>query len=319
MKKPTSKKQKSEPLHEPVMVQEVLKFLQPKPGKIIVDGTLGLGGHSKEIAKKLGQGKLIAIDQDENSLRMAQENFNGTGDKVVFVKENFRNLGKVLRGLEYEKVDGILFDLGISSWQLGHKDRGFSFQQEGPLDMRMNQEEKLTAGEIVNTYPPEEIAKILKEYGEERNAGRIARAIAREREKAPLFSTTQLAGIVDKAVGGRRGSPIHPATRTFQAIRIAVNMELSSLSLALAQAVDHLRPGGRLVVISFHSLEDRIVKETFQRFALKCVCPPDFPKCVCGKQAMLKIITKKPVSPTVREVARNPRARSAKLRVAEKI
>lgn len=301
------------------MLQEVLRYLQPKPGKIIVDATTGLGGHAREIVKKLAHGKLIAIDQDEAALRLAQESFNGGGDRVVFVRENFRNLGKVLRGLEYEKIDGILFDLGVSSWQLESKDRGFSFQEEGPLDMRMNHEEPLTAAEIVNTYPADEIARILREFGEERQAGRIARAIAQEREKAPLLTTTQLAGLVERVCGGRRGLPIHPATRTFQAIRIAVNQELSSLNLALSQAVDHLRPGGRLVVIAFHSLEDRIVKETFRRFALKCVCPPDFPKCVCGKQAMLKILTKKPMTPTVREVMQNPRARSAKLRVAEKI
>jgi len=315
------KKQKSppKPVHESVMLKEVLMYLNLKPRKTFVDATAGLGGHSKVIAKKVKEGKLIAMDQDELSLRAAQENFNGTRDSVVFVCENFRNIGKVLRNLEYNKVDGILFDLGISSWQLEHKDRGFSFMVEGPLDMRMSREGTFTAEDIVNTYSVKEIALILKKYGEEKNANRIAKAIVREREKSPILTTTHLADIVSSVSKRWRSRKIHPATQTFQALRIVVNQELETLSAALAQAVDHLNPGGRLVVISFHSLEDRIVKETFKRFALKCVCPPGFPKCVCGQTPLLKVITKKPVIPTKAEVIKNRRSRSAKLRVAEKV
>ena len=306
------------PKHTSVMLKEVLSYLQLAPNKVFVDATLGMGGHSREIAKKVKTGKLIAMDQDELSLREAQESFNGTAESVVFVCENFRNLGNVLRGLEYDKVDGILFDLGISSWQLEHKDRGFSFMQEGPLDMRMSREGTFTAEDIVNSYSQQEIAKVLKVYGEEKNASRIARAIVQCREKQPILTTAQLAEVVS-SVSARGARKIHPATQTFQALRIAVNQELETLQEALSVAMDHLKPGGRLVVISFHSLEDRIVKETFQRFALKCVCPPDFPVCVCGEKAMLKIVTKKPVLPTKTEINQNPRARSAKMRVAEKL
>lgn len=318
MKRKT-KKSPPKPMHESVMLNEVLKYLNLKPRKIFVDATTGLGGHSKVIAKKVGQGKLIAMDQDELSLREAQENFNGTRDSVVFVCENFRNIGKVLRNLEYDKVDGILFDLGISSWQLEHKDRGFSFTIEGPLDMRMSREGSFTAEDIVNTFSKKEIADILKKYGEEKNATRIAKAIVREREKTPILTTTHLADVVSSVSKRWRSSKIHPATKTFQALRIVVNQELETLSVALAQAVDHLNPGGRMVVISFHSLEDRIVKETFKRYAMTCVCPPDFPKCVCGQKPLLKVITKKPVTPTITEVKKNRRSRSAKLRVAEKV
>lgn len=313
------KKAVAPPAHIPVMLKEVVKYLQPKAGKVIVDATLGMGGHSKELSKKVPRGKVIAIDQDELSLRETQENFNGTSDRVVFVCENFRNIGQVLRGLEFEKVDGILFDLGISSWQLEHKDRGFSFSHEGPLDMRMSREGSLTAEDIVNSFSPEEISKILKEYGEEKNAKRIANAIIRQREKTPILTTTQLADVVASASKSKGWRKIHPATQTFQALRIAVNHELDTLPIALSQAIDHLKQGGRLAVISFHSLEDRIVKETFQRFATTCICPPDFPKCICGEKAIVKIITKKPVVPTKTEIKKNPRARSAKLRIAEKL
>lgn len=315
--KKVKKIKKTESKHISVMLKEVLKYLEPKSDKILVDATLGMGGHSRELSKKVKKGKLIALDQDELSLREAQESFNGTRESVVFVCENFRNIGKVLRGLEYEKVDGILFDLGISSWQLEHKDRGFSFMQEGPLDMRMSRDGSFTAEDIINSYSPKELAQLLKTYGEEKNATRIARAIVREREKQPILTTVQLADVVASTSKGYRKT--HPATQTFQALRIAVNHELEALKLSLSQAIDHLKPGGRLVVISFHSLEDRIVKETFQRFARKCICPPDFPTCVCGESAIVKIVTKKPVLPTKTEIKNNPRARSAKMRVAEKI
>lgn len=316
--KKTKNKKSIKSKHLPVMLKEVLKYLNPKSGNIILDATLGMGGHSKELAKKVRNGKVIALEQDELSLRETQENFNGTRDSMIFVCENFRNLGKVLRGLEYDKVDGILFDLGISSWQLEHKDRGFSFSDEGPLDMRMSRETGMTAEDIVNSYSQEDLAKIIKEFGEEKNAKRIANAIVREREKRPILTTKDLAGLIENITKASRRK-IHPATQTFQALRIAVNHELESLNIALSQAIDHLKPGGRVAVISFHSLEDRIVKETFKRFSLKCICPPDFPKCVCGEQAIVKVITKKPIVPTKTEIKNNPRARSAKLRVAEKL
>ncbi len=317
VKKPRPKIKRTKTKHVPVMLKEVLKYLQPKSGKIFVDATLGMGGHSKELAKKVGKGKLISLDQDELTLRETQQNFNGTRESVIFVCDNFRNIGQVLRNLEYDKVDGILFDLGISSWQLEHHDRGFSFMEEGPLDMRMSRDGSLKAEDIVNSYSQKDISLILKKYGEEKNASRISRAIVRERDKRPILTTTQLADVIKATTYGYR--KIHPATQTFQALRIAVNHELEALTMALSQAVDHLKPGGRVAVISFHSLEDRIVKETFKRFALKCICPPDFPHCVCGETAILDVVTKKPVIATKTEIKTNPRARSAKLRVAEKL
>ena len=284
--------------HEPVMLGEVLSFLKPKEEKLILDATVGTGGHAEAI---LAQGAcLIGLDRDPEALELARRRLSRFGERARLVCANFRNLRKTLSHLGVKRVDGVLFDLGVSSLQLARPARGFSFREEGPLDMRMDPTQPLTAAELVARLPEEELARLLREYGEERYARRIARAIVQARKKAPIRSTTQLARIVARCYppGYHR---IHPATRTFQALRIAVNDELSALEEGLAQAIEVLRPGGVVCVLSFHSLEDRIVKNMFR-----------------GKAAQrnLEILTKKPLRPRPEEVERNPRARSAKLRAA---
>ncbi|GGE22601.1 ribosomal RNA small subunit methyltransferase H [Marinithermofilum abyssi] len=306
--------------HETVLKKEAVESLSIRPGGIYVDCTLGGAGHSSGIVEQLDpSGALIGIDQDDNALRAAAERLKGAACQVHLVKSNFRHLGRILGELGVDRVNGILFDLGVSSPQLDEAERGFSYQHDAPLDMRMDPEGELTAHEIVNSWPLEKIAKILRDYGEERFARRIAKKIVDQRMHKPIETTGELADLIKEAIPApaRRTGP-HPARRSFQGIRIAVNDELNAFKDALQQAVDALKPGGRVSVITFHSLEDRICKRTFQELASGCICPPDFPVCTCGRKPVVRVITKKPVLPSPAEVDQNPRARSAKLRVAER-
>jgi 16S rRNA (cytosine1402-N4)-methyltransferase len=307
--------------HITVLKEEAVEGLNIRPDGIYVDCTLGGAGHSSLIAAKLNErGRLIGIDQDDAALRNAEEKLAPYGDKVTLVKSNFRRLKQVIADLGLAGVDGVLFDLGVSSPQLDEGERGFSYNADALLDMRMDREAPLTAYDVVNQWDEAEIARLIWEYGEEKFSRRIARQIAAHREKAPIETTGQLVEIIKEAIpaAARRTGP-HPAKRTFQAIRIAVNDELHAFEEAVEAAIGLLHQGGRVSVITFHSLEDRICKQVFQRHAQGCLCPPDFPVCTCGNKPIIKIITKKPVMPSAEELAANPRARSAKLRVAEKI
>ena len=308
--------------HKPVLLQEVLEFLQPKPGMVFVDGTLGGGGPSKAILEKiLPGGKLLAFDQDLDAINAAKQVLTPLGEEnFQLFHRNFRDMAQALSQTAYEKVDGILLDLGVSSYQLDQKERGFSYQYDAPLDMRMDRTQDFDAAELVNKAGLEELARIIRDYGEEKWAKRIASFIVEERQRNPLRTTGQLVEVIKKAIpnSARREGP-HPAKRTFQALRIAVNRELEILPPALEDALGLLKPGGRMAVITFHSLEDRLVKTAFRKAAQGCVCPKDFPMCVCQQKPRVKIITGKPVVPTTEEIADNPRARSAKLRVVEKV
>jgi len=307
--------------HKPVMLYEVLRGLKLKPGGIYVDCTLGGAGHSAAILREIGEGgRLVGLDRDPEALAAAKERLAPFGAGVDLVRADFRDLKKVLERLGIEKVDGILFDLGVSSYQLDNPERGFSYQQDAPLDMRMDQEQALTARELVNNLPVEELAEIIRKYGEERWASRIAKFIGEERKKCPIETTGHLVEIIKKAVpaGARREGP-HPAKRTFQALRIAVNQEIENLGPSLRSAIEHLKPGGRICVLTFHSLEDRIVKDLFRELASPCNCPRDFPVCVCGRKKEVRVITPRPLLPSPEELEDNPRARSAKLRIAERI
>ena len=307
--------------HKPVLLREVLALLDPRPGQILMDCTLGGGGHSREILTMiLPGGRLIGLDQDEEAVRAARETLKPFGENnFVIFHTNFINLKSSLQQIAVSKVDGILFDLGVSSYQLDQADRGFSYQQDAPLDMRMDRTAELTAYDLVNSASAEELTRIIGAYGEERWAKRIAGFIADERVREPIKTTGQLVGLIKKAIPSRaRQEGPHPAKRTFQALRIAVNRELELLAESLEQGIDVLRPGGRMAVITFHSLEDRIVKQVFQRNAKGCTCPKDLPVCVCGGKPLVRIITAKPVLPGAAELENNPRARSAKLRVLEK-
>ena len=301
--------------HLSVLYDEVLTWLRPRPGGRYIDATLGAGGHAKGLlTASHPDGLLLGLDADPAALSFAGDVLALFGDRVVLRHANFRRIGEVAGALGFEEVDGILMDLGLSSRQLDDADRGFSFNRDGPLDMRMNPERGWSAAHLVNTLSEAELSDLLWRYGEERLARRIARAIVAER---PLDSTGQLADLVARVVGRRE--KIHPATRTFQALRIAVNEELDALGQVLPQARDLLRPGGRLAVIAFHSLEDRLVKQFYRQEARDCVCPPELPICVCQHQATLRVLTPKPIRPTAGEVARNPRSRSARLRIAERL
>ena len=301
--------------HIPVLLDEVLEGLSPLPGQRFIDGTLGAGGHTEAILKAIApHGQVLALDADPSALEIARRRLAAYGDRVRFVNANFAQLAAVARDLDFVPVHGILLDLGLSSMQLDAAERGFSFQSTGPLDMRYDPNGPTTAADLVNNLAQDELADLIYRFGEERRSRAIARAIVAAR---PLHTTHQLAEVVARAVGGRRGDRLHPATRTFQALRIAVNDELDVLRAALPAATSILAPGGRLAVISFHSLEDRIVKEFFRRESRDCICPPEQPVCTCGHRATLHIITPKPITATSTEAAFNPRARSAKLRVAE--
>ena len=301
--------------HLSVLYDEVLTWLRPRPGGRYIDATLGAGGHAKGLlTASHPDGWLLGMDADPGAVSFAGEVLASFGDRVVLQPANFCHMGEVARAVGFEGVDGILMDLGLSSRQLDDAQRGFSFNQDGPLDMRMNPDRGQSAADLVNTLPEAELSKLLWRYGEERQARRIARTIVAER---PLVTTGQLADLVTRVVGRRE--KIHPATRTFQALRIAVNEELDALEQALPQARDLLCPGGRLAVIAFHSLEDRLVKQFYRQEARDCVCPPELPVCQCQHQATLRVLTSKPVRPTAGEIARNPRSRSARLRVAERL
>lgn len=307
--------------HQPVMPEEVVRFLACKPGGIYVDGTLGGGGHAFEILKKTApDGRLIGIDRDSDALVESERRLRPFGDRPTLVKGNFADMAEILSDLDIRCVNGILLDLGVSSHQLDTAERGFSFNSDAPLDMRMDRSRGLAARDLVNTLPERELKKIFRDYGEEAMAGRIARAIASKRREAPIERTRELAGIILDAVPPpQRRLGIHPATKVFQALRIAVNDELTSLHRAVQEGVDLLGEGGRMVVISFHSLEDRIVKNHFRSLEKGCICPPGFPHCTCGRKPRLKVLTRKPVLPGPEEVEANPRSRSAKLRAAERI
>ena len=307
--------------HVPVLLGEVLEGLDIKQNGIYADGTLGGAGHGKEIASRLGpEGVFIGIDRDRDALDASSERLAGLSCRVELVQSNYSQIKQVLRELGINALDGALLDLGVSSFQLDNPERGFSYMQDAPLDMRMNADDSLTAEDVVNGYSEEELARIIKEYGEERWASRIASFIARERKKTRITGTLQLVEIIKAAVpaSARRDGP-HPAKRTFQALRIEVNDELGQLKTAVDDFVDVLAPGGRLAIISFHSLEDRIVKECFARRLDPCICPPDLPVCVCGRKPDVRKVTRKPVTASKEELDINPRSRSAKLRVIEKI
>ncbi len=306
--------------HKPVLLDECLTALGIKPDGVYLDGTLGRAGHSLEIVRRLTTGRLIGVDRDEAALEAARERLAPYMDRVTLVHSNFERLGKILAELNLNGVDGMLFDLGVSSPQLDDAERGFSYMHDAPLDMRMDRTSDLTAREVVNGWSYEELRRILFDYGEERYAPAIASAICRRREEREIETTLELAEIIRGAMPAKAlREKQHPAKRSFQAIRIAVNGELDALPPMLRAAADGLNPGGRLAVISFHSLEDRIVKRTMQELATGCTCPPEFPVCVCGKKPKMKLITRKPVVSGPAELTYNPRARSAKLRVAEKI
>ena len=307
--------------HVSVLLRECIEALRIKPNGIYVDCTTGGGGHSLEIAKRLTDGgRLIAIDRDEDALRAAGRRLADFADRVTFVHSNYAMLQSVLADLGVPGVDGVLADLGVSSYQLDTAERGFSYMQDAPLDMRMDREQPLRAYDVVNTYSEEELRRILYDFGEEKFARNIAANIVKKRNERPIETTLELAELVKASMpkAAREGGH-HPAKRTFQAIRIEVNSELSSISPALDAAVHALRPEGRIAVITFHSLEDRLVKQKFAALASGCTCPREFPVCVCGKKPVVRIITKKPVTAGDDELEVNPRSRSAKLRVAEKI
>ena len=306
--------------HKSVLLNECMEALAIKPEGIYLDGTLGGAGHSLEIVKRLTTGRLIGVDRDPAALEAAAKRLAPYMNHVTMVHSNFCELDRILDDLGIAAVDGMLFDLGVSSPQLDDAQRGFSYMADAPLDMRMNREDALTAFEIVNTWPKEELRRILYDYGEERYAPQISAGIVRAREKAPIQTTLALVEVIKSSMPPQAlREKQHPAKRSFQAIRIAVNDELNSVSKLMRTAFSRLKPGGRLAVITFHSLEDRIVKSEMLQAAKGCTCPPEFPVCVCGKKPLVQIITRKPILSGEEELEENPRARSAKLRVAEKL
>ena len=305
--------------HRPVLLAECLEALAIRPGGTYVDGTLGRAGHARAVLERLGSGRLIGIDRDRAAIEAARERLAPFGERFAAVHGDFRDLGAILRDLGVGGVDGMLFDLGVSSPQLDEPRRGFSYMHDAPLDMRMDESAALSAREVVNTWSAEELRRILCEYGEERYAPQIARAIVRRREERAIETTGELVEVIRAAMPPPAlREKQHPAKRSFQAIRIAVNGELEALPPMLEAAVGALNPGGRLAVITFHSLEDRIVKQAMRELATGCTCPPEFPVCVCGKKPKLRLINRKPIVSGPAELSENPRARSAKLRVAER-
>ena len=306
--------------HVPIMLPEVMELLKPERGGLFVDGTLGGGGHSEGILSRLGEGRLYGIDRDGSAIAAASARLAPFGDRFRAIRGNFFDMKELLMAEGVAGVDGILLDLGVSSHQLDTPQRGFSYHEDAPLDMRMDDRAALSAYDVVNGYAAEELAGIIRDYGEERFAFRVANAIVREREKQPINSTVQLAEIIKSAIpaANRREGP-HPARRTFQAIRIEVNGELAELGQAIESAHDLLNPGGVLAVITFHSLEDRIVKQAFKKFENPCTCDPRAPMCTCGKKPTAKILTKKPIAPGEEELEINPRSRSSKLRGIQKL
>lgn len=306
--------------HRSIMVDEVLTYLNIREDGIYVDGTLGGGGHSFEIASRLGPGgRLIGIDQDGDAIEAAGKRLAGFGDQVTIVRSNFAALPEILTELSIDTVDGILLDLGVSSYQLDEGSRGFTYREDVPLDMRMDQRQKKTARDIINTYNETELYHMIRDYGEEKFARNIAKHIVAARKKAPVETTGQLTEIIKAAIPAKmRAGTGHPSKRTFQAIRIELNHELDVLADSLEAMADRLSDGGRFCVITFHSLEDRIVKRCFKTMEDPCICPPDFPVCTCGRKSKGKVITRKPVTPREEELEENPRAGSSKLRVWER-
>ncbi len=307
--------------HRPVLLDECIEGLHIRPDGTYIDGTAGGAGHSSVIASHLGErGRLLALDQDETAVAVATERLSVFGERARVVRSNFCELASVCELLGIKEIDGLLLDLGVSSYQLDTAERGFSYQADAPLDMRMDNRNPLTARTVVNEYSEDAIRRILFEYGEERFSSRIAANIIREREKAPIETTGELAEIVKRSIpAAARDGGHHPAKRSFQALRIEVNAELDVIAPAIRSAVSLLAKGGRIAIITFHSLEDRIVKQTFSELAQGCTCPKSFPVCVCGKKPLLRVVSRKPILPSAEELEINPRARSAKLRVAEKL
>ena len=306
--------------HYSVLLNECMEGLDIKPDGIYVDGTAGGAGHSSEIAKRLNDGQLIAIDQDETAVAVATQRLNALGKNTTVVRSNFSEIAGVCDNLGIDKIDGVLLDLGVSSYQLDTAERGFSYSADAPLDMRMDNRRSLSAYDVVNTYSYEQLKKILFDYGEERFSPAIASAIIKRREQSPIKTTGELSDIIKYAIppAAREGGH-HPAKRSFQAIRIEVNSELDVIEPAIKAAVAKLNKGGRIAIITFHSLEDRIVKQAFASLASGCTCPKDFPVCVCGNKPKVKLVNRKPILPSKEELEENPRSRSAKLRVAEKL
>jgi 16S rRNA (cytosine1402-N4)-methyltransferase len=309
------------------MLSEVLELLDPRPGGLYLDATVGLGGHAGAILERLApEGRLVGLDQDPEALEIAQQRLQGVAGQTAWsvphpfrlVRASFASAGRVLDELQEPLIRGALFDLGVSSLQLDRPERGFSFRASGPLDMRMDPDLPTTAADLVNRLPEAELARLVAEYGEERWARRVAREIVRARDRQPLRTTDELAVVVSRAVPRTPGLSIHPATRTFQALRLAVNAELPVLGVALETIARRLEPHGRLVVLAYHSLEDRIVKQTFARLSGRCSCPPRLPVCACGATPLLKPLTRKPLVPSGGEVECNPRSRSARLRAVER-
>ena len=306
--------------HYSVLLNECLDGLDIKPSGIYVDGTAGGAGHSSQIAKRLDDGVLVAIDRDKTAVAVATERLSQYGERAKVVRSNFYEVADVCESLGIDGIDGLLLDLGVSSYQLDTPERGFSYMSDAPLDMRMDDRASISAYDVVNTYDEERLKRILFEYGEERFSPAIASAIVRERQKKPIESTLELSNIIKYAIPPKaREGGHHPAKRSFQAIRIEVNGELDVIEPAIRDAARLLNKGGRIAIITFHSLEDRIVKQTFASLATGCTCPKEFPVCVCNNKPVLKVITRKPILPSVRELEENPRSRSAKLRIAEKL
>jgi 16S rRNA (cytosine1402-N4)-methyltransferase len=307
--------------HRSVLARETLELLEPRPGELVVDATLGAGGHTELLLEAVGRdGRVIGIDRDPHALDVARRRLVRFGEAFVPVHGNHSDIDRLLADAGVERVDRVLLDLGVSSMQLDDPGRGFSFRMDGPLDMRMNPQAGPTAAELLTTLSEDELRQILWRFGEERRSRAIARAIVRQRETRPLTGTLQLAELVERTLGpGARRWRIHPATRTFQALRIAVNDELTDLAATVERFATQLRPGGRLAVIAFHSLEDRAVKHTLRSLAARCSCPHGLPVCGCGREDLVRILTRKPVRPSTDEIENNPRARSAKLRAAERI
>lgn len=307
--------------HVPVLLGECIEALDIKPDGIYLDGTMGGGGHSYEIVRRLtAGGKLVAVDKDADAHEAAQKRLQDFKDRIIFVRDDFKNACAALDGLGIGGLDGVLLDLGVSSYQLDNAERGFSYMKDAPLDMRMDRGQRLTAYDVINGYTQERLTEIFREYGEEKLAARIAAKIAAERSKAPVETTLQLAEIVEKCYpAATRRKFGHPAKRVFQAVRIEVNGELAELGESVTALARRLKPDGRMAVITFHSLEDRIVKNAFRQLSLSCTCPPDFPVCVCGKVKEAELVNNKPITAGAAELAVNPRAESAKLRIIRKI
>ncbi len=306
-------------VHVSVLLKETIDGLNIKPDGIYVDGTLGGGGHSEEIVRRLTTGRLIGIDQDADAIRAAGDRLAGYGDKVTIVRSNYEAWNDILDTLQIERVDGILLDLGVSSFQLDTAERGFSYMEDAPLDMRMDDRMNRTAADIVNSYTEDALYRVIRDYGEDPFAKNIAKHIVKEREVKPIRTTLELAEIIKESIPMRaRKTGGHPAKQTFQAIRIELNRELEVLSESIDGMIRRLAPGGRLCIITFHSLEDRIVKQRFKTNESPCICPPEFPVCMCHRKSLGTVITKKPILPTEEETERNRRAKSAKLRIFER-